>query len=228
MMLWLLVSLLFAGGQCEEPVPDAPKEPRLLTTGGMITLPTMVQGEEPEEVRFWVRNNGEGDLKVESIVLEGDNIQMRVSPVLPETFQTHQFVTLRVRAKPHISPGELRGSITITSNAKPARFVVPITGKILRPNSCESNNPCIEGSFDAKKKRCTFKNVRGSCDDGNMCSVEDKCISGLCVGLPGKEGGCDEGSCTDPQLCDAFPMPAAFLDKKGNLRKNWREIHRRY
>ena len=201
--------------------------PILVTSGGKIDLPTWVKGEEREETRFLLRNLGEGVLVVESAELQSEGLQMKVSPELPAKLLQHQFVTLRFRISPNHEVGEVHNEIVVRSNSDADELKIPIQGEVVAQTSCESTNPCLSGAYDAERKGCVYENLRGSCDDKIPCTIDDKCISGVCVGLPSKKPACKESVC-DPEFCDAAPVPAAYLDKKGVLKKNWRKIHARF
>ncbi len=79
--------------------------------------------------------------------------------------------------------------------------------------NCDDGNPCTTDSCDAATG-CKYVNVEGtSCSDGDLCTVEDKCSAGKCVG---KEmtctpiddchvsGTCNakSGTCDDPRAPD--------------------------
>ena len=48
--------------------------------------------------------------------------------------------------------------------------------------SCgDPSNPCIESTCDPEFG-CDVTAVEGACDDGNLCTVQDVCVEGICVG----------------------------------------------
>src|SRR5262249_53328627 len=55
--------------------------------------------------------------------------------------------------------------------------------------------------------QCQVNNVADNtrCDDGNICTIGDRCQNGLCLGSPGQEGRrCDDGNaCTSGDHCMA-------------------------
>lgn len=61
-------------------------------------------------------------------------------------------------------------------------------GQCDKGNEC-TDSRCVEG-------RCQHQPIQGGCDDGNPCTLDDRCVSGKCVG-----GGAltcdDEDACTD-------------------------------
>ena len=68
---------------------------------------------------------------------------------------------------------------------------VCVSGK---PRVCQDNNPCTKDGCDALEG-CVYKGLDKACDDGDKCTLADKCVSGIC--LPGKEDDCDDGNdCT--------------------------------
>lgn len=81
------------------------------------------------------------------------------------------------------------------------------------PLKCDDGNPCTTDSCDPLIG-CKYVNVEGgSCSDGDLCTIEDKCSGGKCVG---KETSCapiddchlagtcnaKTGTCDDPRAPD--------------------------
>lgn len=67
---------------------------------------------------------------------------------------------------------------------------------------CDDNNDCTDDACD-DAAGCTYTNTAGECADGNLCTVDDRCQDGECVGDPVEcaasnectlNGQCDEGS----------------------------------
>lgn len=82
---------------------------------------------------------------------------------------------------------------------------------------CADTNPCTADDCDPLTG-CTHRNLDGSIDDGNVCTVGERCAAGVLV--PGTTNPCDDGvACTvdscgttcvhtpDPSRCTAGPMP---------------------
>lgn len=63
-------------------------------------------------------------------------------------------------------------------------------------------NPCTADACDPKTGVVSHTPIGGACDDGDLCTYADFCVSGKCVGTPNK---CDDGNpctvdtCTDPK-----------------------------
>ena len=62
--------------------------------------------------------------------------------------------------------------------------------------SCSDDNPCLVGVCKVTTGKCAYSDNDGQlCDDGNPCSIKDKCAGELCKGAPNL---CDDdNSCTD-------------------------------
>jgi len=63
---------------------------------------------------------------------------------------------------------------------------------------CEDQNPCTMDSCDPERG-CVFAPVPGTCDDGNACTTDDQCVSGLCLGTPVT---CNDGNPCTTDSCD--------------------------
>ncbi|MCO4762715.1 MAG: hypothetical protein KC502_14475 [Myxococcales bacterium] len=67
---------------------------------------------------------------------------------------------------------------------------------------CDDNNPCTTNvcSKIAGKSGCKATNVTGNCDDGNACTILEKCVGDVCK--PGHTTACnDQNKCT-ADSCD--------------------------
>jgi len=65
---------------------------------------------------------------------------------------------------------------------------------------CDDKNPCTNDSCD-KKKGCVYTPNESFCDaDGDKCTQNDKCSSGVCVA--GKKKACKDSNDCTADLCD--------------------------
>ncbi len=68
-------------------------------------------------------------------------------------------------------------------------------------NDCSDASPCTDDACDPAKGCVHLPSAATSCDDGDLCSVGDFCLQGLC--LPGsKVLGCDDGNPCTNDACD--------------------------
>ena len=67
-----------------------------------------------------------------------------------------------------------------------------ISGK---PLDCDDGNPCTMDACDPLIG-CTHEHGDGQCSDGNLCTTEDTCVTGQCVGL-GMLDCDDQNPCTN-------------------------------
>ena len=66
---------------------------------------------------------------------------------------------------------------------------------------CYDGNDCTKDTCEVGSGECVFEPIAGPCDDGNLCTLNDHCESGQCVGGGAKV--CDDGNpCTD-DVCDS-------------------------
>jgi hypothetical protein len=62
---------------------------------------------------------------------------------------------------------------------------------------CISDNPCLAGTCEGGV--CQFAPADGECSDGNVCTGNDTCVEGACVGTPVE---CDDGLfCNGLETC---------------------------
>lgn len=67
--------------------------------------------------------------------------------------------------------------------------------------SCDDQNPCTDDFCD-EKKGCLHIPKDGSCEDGDICTVGDKCLDGKCVSGNRKIGCCiQDFDCDDNDIC---------------------------
>ncbi len=72
----------------------------------------------------------------------------------------------------------------------------------LKPFACDDGNPCTDDACDGKTGACSHSASVGSCEDGNLCTLGDKCLDGVC--LPGAPNNCDDQNvCTDDSCTPA-------------------------
>jgi hypothetical protein len=68
------------------------------------------------------------------------------------------------------------------------------------PISCLDDNPCTDDLCDAETG-CLHTANKAPCNDGNACTLGDKCSGGLCLG--GQPSACDDGDlCNGVETCD--------------------------
>ncbi len=73
--------------------------------------------------------------------------------------------------------GGMSGSTTGTIRMQTGTGV----GCVHTPHNCDDNNPCTDDGCDPASG-CFHNNNTGQCDDGNNCTINDKCANGACKG----------------------------------------------
>ncbi|MEE2901840.1 MAG: hypothetical protein VYC39_05895 [Myxococcota bacterium] len=147
---------------------------------------------------------------------------------LPLNFQAQIFSRAQIfQLTPGVGAIPANGSIPITISVTPdrlgtfeailiiqtdatlgqpaARVNLSLNAKL--PPDCEDGNGCTLNRFDPLSQQCETEFREGSCDDRNLCTEEDKCISGECIG---EVITCDDNDfCTDnvcnPTVGCVFP-----------------------
>jgi hypothetical protein len=72
------------------------------------------------------------------------------------------------------------------------------SGKV---NDCFDTQQCTVDACDAKTGKCIFSPVSdGECDDGNLCTLNDKCKNGKCKA--GTAPGCSDGNTCTTDNCN--------------------------
>ena len=81
-----------------------------------------------------------------------------------------------------------------------------ITGRCsYTPVECDDDNACTADACDRDTGECMHTQVAdgSSCDDGNVCTVADRCLAGACS--PGAPRGCGDGDPCTSDACLPFP-----------------------
>ncbi|MFT5434592.1 MAG: hypothetical protein ACI9OJ_005306, partial [Myxococcota bacterium] len=81
------------------------------------------------------------------------------------------------------------------------------------PN-CVDGNPCTTDGCDVATG-CTFTPASGGCDDGSVCTVNDVCAAGKCVGMAtdcSDDNPCTADICDPISGCGAAPTAGACDD----------------
>ena len=98
----------------------------------------------------------------------------------------------------------------VGSNEGPVIQVV-IPGCAGNDAVCNDGNPCTEDVCDGLTKSCTFLSLTGpACDDNTLCTSNDFCDTGLCVGTPidcDDNNNCTTESCNALLGCTSAPIP---------------------
>lgn len=78
-------------------------------------------------------------------------------------------------------------------------------------NEC-TNDTCDAGTAAAVGQGCLYANNQSKCDDGDMCSTDDQCAAGKCVGTA---TSCDDNNICTTDSCD----PQSGCKNLGNTDK---------
>ena len=68
------------------------------------------------------------------------------------------------------------------------------------PITCTTDNPCLEATCDPAQG-CVELEIRGPCEDGDPCTLEDRCEDGACTG--GVANSCDDQNPCTSDSCSS-------------------------
>lgn len=82
------------------------------------------------------------------------------------------------------------------------------------PQVCaDDGNPCTEELCDTQTGECHSKNLNVPCEDGDPCTVGDKCDAGICV--TGYPKNCDDRNDCTMDACDRKTGECFHVDSSG-------------
>ena len=76
---------------------------------------------------------------------------------------------------------------------------------------CDDGNPCTEDECDPTLGCLYTKLDNVPCDDSNACTLDDKCVQGVCTGVP---LNCNDGNICTLDACD--PITGCYHDIEDN------------
>jgi hypothetical protein len=83
-----------------------------------------------------------------------------------------------------------------------------------QPKNCDDGNPCTDDFCDAGTGQCYHVNNSAPCEDGNKCTINDRCENGACK--PGSYKDCsDTNPCTLNEHCDPATGQCVFNSNEG-------------
>ena len=108
-------------------------------------------------------------------------------------------VDLQVFFRPR-QPGARTAELLLTSNAAgTANAAIQLSAVAIDTPDCEDGNGCTVDTFDFETERCVRRAEPLPCNDFNLCTGQDTCVDGICLGAA---VDCDDGDdCTD-DACD--------------------------
>ncbi len=102
-------------------------------------------------------------------------------------------------------------AITPDSTVEPEVFVPPEGCE--DAIDCDDKNPCTKDL--CTEGECAYEFFPSDCDDGDLCTTDDQCLNGECVGTPmdcADEDDCTEDSCEDGACVhDLLATPACSI-----------------
>lgn len=65
---------------------------------------------------------------------------------------------------------------------------------------CDDKNPCTTDTCNTVTAKCSHAAVTGPCDDGNVCTMTEQCVGGVCSST--LKLNCDDGNACTSDTCD--------------------------
>ena len=185
----------------------------------LVVSPTLLEWREayvgaPEIRTIYLENVGTAPVRITGLQFSGSPDFGLRSPLEAFDIFVGAKVTVDVVFTP-ASEGLATGNVLIEHRADDApRLQVGLIGSVQRPLDCADNNPCTTEGFDPTQKDCVVENVDSPCDDDSVCTREDRCLDGVCVGqaVPCQADTCSLGVCESLRGCLQVPDPEACAD----------------
>ena len=217
-----VIAMCVMATACGSSTTKAPEVPKATLSDFSLAF-EVKDGTREVERSFTIYNHGKASLDIDSVKLAGDDaFVVRVNPILPSSIAPNDKATFNVTFRP---PGTRSFAATATVLTNDPRFPalkIDLKGVVIARTVCRSDNPCQRSELDEKTGRCVFKERTGSCDDGMECTNNDRCLDGVCIGIP--TSACEAAGACIPGTCDAAPIPSSLLDETGNLKRNWKRV----
>lgn len=161
-----------------------------------------------------LRSSGTTTLRLDRVAVEGQAFALAEAV---EAAALGPGATLEVGVSfAPLASGAFSGELVVESDADNApELRVALVGTALPPLGCDDGNPCTTDSFDPDEGACTNVARDGACDDENLCTEDDRCAEGVCVGVAlvcAAEDLCSVGVCAAQEGCISFPDPDACAD----------------
>lgn len=82
------------------------------------------------------------------------------------------------------------------------------------PKDCDDKNPCTDDYCDPGTGKCYYVNNTAPCEDGNKCTINDRCLNGTCQSGQFKDCA-DDNPCTINEKCDPATGNCVFTPNDG-------------
>ena len=188
------------GGALSALVADADVDGRVVDFGG-VYLGQVVERE------IEIRSVGTGPLGLTAVV-KGAGMSVADAPKWVAAGAVGRVV---VRFSPE-AVGSVQGVLRIEGDVSTQ---VDVRGEGLEVPGCDDNNDCTTDRFDQATATCAHAPRTGACNDGNLCTTNDRCSTGVCVG---ESIACDDGvecttdACDPARGCIGVPNHGACAD----------------
>lgn len=175
----------------------------------------------PVSVPLVLANQSRVGLDLEAPVLEGPTTLVGAAILnAPERVESASTALVDVGLAPPPGAGGVRAELTlrvtpVDDEVAPVEAVLDV--EVRTPPPCEARDPCETASFDPALGECvrTAHPDGEACSDGSLCTEDDRCSSGSCVGRAvtcGDLVDCTLDSCDPDRGCVFEPIHARCED----------------
>jgi hypothetical protein len=127
--------------------------------------------------------------------------------------------TLNDRCRRGTCVGELRLCSDSDGDLCTAEFCDFLSGACITLPRLECDQPCETGICDAQTGTCPTVEDGSPCNDGKVCTAEDRCAAGECVGVPTDLDETPTPTWTEPPSPTVSPSPTPTTPVPTSTRK---------
>lgn len=174
------MSATWYGCSLETTSPVQPDGVRLVSTPERIDFGAVTVGETAERTVTLLNRDTEA-LQLDDLLLVDDGC-FRVQFLHQGTVSAGQRLVLSVLFQP-TEVREYYGNILVIYRER-LETTIEVSGLGSLAPTCEDDNPCTDDHYERATGSCIHTANHRDCDDGDLCTLWDRCVGGECLGTP--------------------------------------------